>query len=418
MRDKLLWLWLALACGPANGSFAAVNVAFPHPGAVYEASAEEIVSVLGNCAAVGRLQQKDLKEARRIFELCKRHGITILTYDDPAYPASVKAAKHPPAVLYVCGEGPLSLLSGPCVGVVGTREPTPYGVRATFDHASAWAMAGLTVVSGMALGIDGVAHGAALAAKGKTVAVLGCGVAVVYPAAHRKLYRHILQNGLVLSEYPPGTGPKPYHFPARNRIVSALSSVVAVMEGKRRSGALITASFAKEQGKPVYALPGRAGDPYAEAPNLLLSEGARLLLDASVLLSDMGLAPSGAATSAFSSDILDHYGVSAGKAPSASAPRKKRRAQKKAAPSEPVAQPKEAFEAAAKAFGLDEKALSLYRMLPEDGTSCLPDELALNFDTKELLQALTMLEIAHLIIRFPSGRVCRASADTVGLVHI
>ena len=418
MQDKILWLWLMQACGHANDSFAKAYRAFSSVSNIYDASSDALVSALGNTIAARRLSQKDLKEASRIFERCRRSGISILAYDDAAYPDSLKKLSDPPAVLFAYGAAELSLLSAPSVGVVGSREATPYGIASTFDFSHAWAEAGLVVVSGMALGIDGISHVAAIEAGGQTVAVLGSGVDVVYPASHRKLYGSILANGLVISEYPPGTEPKPYHFPARNRIVAALSGALAVMEGKMRSGSLITAGKAKELEKTVYALPGRADDVYSQAPNLLLSEGARLLADPFVLLSDLGISAfRSAETSFFSFEVLEKYGVSVSKKDKKA--KRPKKAKKDPSPDSLAytAPAAHQLEQAKLAFGLDEKTLSLYRMLPEDGASCLPDELAQNFNTSELLQALTMLEMAKLIIRFPSGRVCRASADTVGLVH-
>ncbi|MBO5790640.1 MAG: DNA-processing protein DprA, partial [Clostridia bacterium] len=328
MQDKILWLWLMQACGHANDTFAKAYKAFSSISAIYEADAQTLKDTLGNTIAARRLSQKDLREASRTFERCRRLGITVLAYDDIAYPPSLKTISDPPAVLFVYGAGPLSLLSLPSVGVVGSREPTPYGIASTFDFAYAWAQAGLVVVSGMALGIDGVSHAAALEAGGQTVAVLGCGVDVVYPAAHRKLYGNILANGLVISEYPPGAEAKPYHFPARNRIVAALSDALAVMEGKARSGSLITASCAKKQEKTIYALPGRADDVCSQAPNLLLSEGARLLAEPAVLLTDLGIPSFGEPkASLFSLDVLEEYGVSVSKKDTK--PKRNRKAAKK-----------------------------------------------------------------------------------------
>ena len=143
MQDKILWLWLMQACGHANDSFAKAYKAFSSVSAIYDASLDSLVSVLGNTIAARRLSQKDLKEASRTFERCRRSGISILAYDDTAYPASLKTLSDPPAVLFAYGSADLSLLSRPCVGVVGSREPTPYGIATTFDFSYAWAEAGL-----------------------------------------------------------------------------------------------------------------------------------------------------------------------------------------------------------------------------------------------------------------------------------
>ena len=208
---------------------------------------------------------------------------------DPQYPISLLPFDNKPEQLYYSGE--LSLLESRCIAICGSRKCTPYGVEITKRIASAAARAGLTVVSGMARGIDAVAHRSALSIGGKTIAVLGCGVDVCYPRSNRPLYREILEKGLILSEYPDGAPPVQWQFPQRNRIISGICEAVVITEASGRSGALITAEHALEQNKEVYAVPGSILSENSMGCNKLIQEGAILLTDPGQVLRDMSLDP-------------------------------------------------------------------------------------------------------------------------------
>jgi DNA processing protein len=206
------------------------------------------------------------------------------------YPELLAAIYDPPARLYLRGEH-LDVLERPCVAVVGARACSPYGAAVARSLGRELAAAGVCVVSGLARGVDGEAHRGALEAGGPTVAVLGCGIDRDYPAAHAELARRIAQNGLVVSEYPPGVEPAPWRFPARNRIVAGLSLAVVVVEARERSGALITAEFALEEGREVLAVPGEITSALSAGSNELLRQGAAPLLAPADALAAIGLEP-------------------------------------------------------------------------------------------------------------------------------
>ncbi|MFH0920785.1 MAG: DNA-processing protein DprA [Fibrobacterota bacterium] len=212
----------------------------------------------------------------------------ILPFTDPDYPECLKTIYDPPVLLHVRGEmryGP-----SPFFGVVGTRQPTPYGRRACRSIVTGLAAQGVTVVSGLALGVDGVAHQAALDAGGRTVAVLGCGADLCHPPSHWRLYDAILQHGAVVSEFPFGTPPEPGHFPRRNRIISGLSQGVLVIEAGEKSGALITSDYALDQSREVFALPGNIDSMQSAGTNRLLQQGAYPALSAADILLRLGRA--------------------------------------------------------------------------------------------------------------------------------
>jgi len=211
------------------------------------------------------------RRVEAIRERCACAGVDILTFDAPGYPAALREIPCPPLVLYRAGK---PFPEDPAVAVVGSRAPTHAGREFARQLSGELAGCGWTVVSGMARGIDAAAHEGALGAGGYTVAVLGCGVDVVYPPEHGELRERIVGSGAVLSEYPPGTLPMPHRFPARNRIVSGLSRGVVVAEAPERSGALITARVALEQGREVLAVPGSPWYAHTAGSNRLLRDGA------------------------------------------------------------------------------------------------------------------------------------------------
>jgi DNA processing protein len=195
------------------------------------------------------------------LEKVHRHQVGVLTLADPDYPRLLKQIHDPPPVLYVKGE--FKQEDSRAVAVVGSRNATPFGRSMAQELAAGLAKAGVCVVSGMARGIDTAAHQGALKGKGRTIAVLGNGLDIVYPPENRALFRKIEEAGAVISEYPPETKPNPGHFPARNRIISGLSEGVVVVESAVNGGALITADLALEQGRDVFAVPGPASSKYS-----------------------------------------------------------------------------------------------------------------------------------------------------------
>jgi DNA processing protein len=206
----------------------------------------------------------------------------------PGYPPLLAELYDPPARLLLRG-GPAEILSRPAVAVVGARSCSSYGTQVARDLARELAAAGVVIVSGLARGIDGEAHRGALAAGGLTVAVLGCGIDRDYPRAHAELARRIAEGGLIVSEYPPGVEPAPWRFPARNRIVAGLARATVVVEARERSGALITADFALELGREVFAVPGEITSGLSKGTNDLIRQGATPLLRPDDVLEALGL---------------------------------------------------------------------------------------------------------------------------------
>ncbi len=222
-------------------------------------------------------------ELARVVEL----GVTVLTWDSPAYPDLLRAVPNPPPVLYVRGE--LLPQDNWALGVVGTRRASVYGREATRSLVGGLAASGVTIVSGLAYGIDTYAHQTALDAGGRTIAVLGNGVDIIYPAQNRKLADRIVEHGALVSEYPLGTQPESRNFPPRNRIISGLSLGVLVVEGAADSGAMITADFAAEQGREVFAVPGNILNRASEGPNRLIQQGAKLVIRIGDILEELNL---------------------------------------------------------------------------------------------------------------------------------
>jgi DNA processing protein len=215
-------------------------------------------------------------------------SVVSLARCDPRYPALVAELHDPPPRLFVRGAA-LELLSAPAVAVVGSRSCSPYGAQVARMLGRELACAGVAVVSGLARGIDGEAHRGALEAGGPTVAVLGCGIDRDYPRSNAGLARRIVESGLVVSEYPPGVEPAPWRFPARNRIIAGLARATVVVEARERSGALITADFALELGREVFAVPGEITAALSAGTNHLLRQGAAPLLSADDVLAALGL---------------------------------------------------------------------------------------------------------------------------------
>lgn len=215
------------------------------------------------------------------------HGVQVITWNDDHYPRLLRTVPYAPPVLYVRGN--LQPEDAWAVGVVGTRGPTSYGRQVAADLAGDLARRRITVVSGMARGIDGIAHRAALDAGGRTIAILGCGVDVVYPPEHDHLAHDIAARGAIVSDYPMGTQPEARNFPPRNRIISGLSLGVLVVEGAEDSGALITADYALEQGREVFAVPGPISARRSRGPNRLIQQGAKMVTGVDDILEELNL---------------------------------------------------------------------------------------------------------------------------------
>jgi DNA processing protein len=256
---------------------------------IFSASSGELEKVEGiGRELAGRIRNwRETVDVEKEFELAKKYGVKMITLDDEEYPSRLKEIYDPPVVLYVKGE--ISQNDGKAIAVVGTRRPSFYGRMITEDLSKKLAMRGFTIVSGMARGVDSAAHRGALAVKGRTIAVLGCGVDVVYPPENAKLMKEIAVSGAVISEFPFGMKPDRGNFPRRNRIISGLSLGVIVVEAAKSSGSLITANFALEQGREVFAVPGKIDSPKSYGTHLLIKEGAKLVQDVDDIVEELGM---------------------------------------------------------------------------------------------------------------------------------
>jgi len=281
-EKTLAWLKLARVYGLGPVLGARLLAAFGSAAAVLDASPGSLRRVDGigdkTAAAIAdpAAKRAAAEAARRDLDRCLETGLDVLTLDDPLYPNPLRSISDPPLVLFVRGRWLPEDADG--VAVVGCRNPDPYGESMAVAIGAGLARWRVTVISGMARGIDGLAQKAALKAGGRSVAVLGTGADVIYPPEHADLYAELIEKGAVLSEFPPGATPDPPNFPRRNRIVSGLArGVVMVQARSMKSGALITVRHAWEQGREVFAVPGNAGAAAAKAGNALIKQGARLI---------------------------------------------------------------------------------------------------------------------------------------------
>ena len=289
---KQYWVALNLVKGIGAARMRALLDYFGDAHSAWFASQEMLqASGLGPKIAAALIQARSTDILPRTWDAIQAQGITVLTWEDAAYPRRLQEIDQPPPVLYLRGE-----LSGDddwAVAVVGTRRTTHYGRQVAEETASALVRSGITVVSGLARGVDGAAHQAALKAGGRTLAVLGSGVDHIYPPEHRSLAEQISRSGAVISDYAPGTPPDAANFPPRNRIISGLAQAVVVIEAGEKSGALITAAFAAEQGRQVFAVPGSIYMPQSKGANRLIQQGAHILLDVQDILEILNMAQVG-----------------------------------------------------------------------------------------------------------------------------
>jgi DNA processing protein len=240
---------------------------------------------LAGLSDVGGVRDRGEKELERLAGL----GAQAICLDDQNYPPLLRQINAPPLVLYIQGRS--ELLATCCVAIVGSRAATSYGHRIASTLARDLAAQGVTVVSGLALGIDASAHAGALSAPGGTVAVMGCGIDVVYPRQNHSLYEQIREGGVLVTEYPLGTTPEAFRFPARNRIIAGMSYGVVVVEAARKSGSLITAVLALDEGRDVFAVPGQVDSFKSAGAHWLLQQGAKLVLSAQDIIEELPLCP-------------------------------------------------------------------------------------------------------------------------------
>ncbi len=350
------WIWLSSVEGIGPKRFYQLISIYEDARAVWDNAGDEGMRFLGPAVLKKLKEARDERYFYSLFARLEQLGMRAVTRLSDGYPAALSGIYDPPATLYVLGDCPLGGERN--FAIVGSRRCTRDGKRAAREFAETLAREGVTVVSGMANGVDTAAHEGALIGFGRTIALLGCGADVIYPPENEELYHRILDGGgAVVSEYVPGTKPLPGHFPARNRIISGLSRGVLIVEGAEKSGAMITVNTATDQNRDVFAVPGSIYSPLSAAPNRLILEGAIPALSGW--------------------DILEHYRWAERADSFRAAPRPK--------------------------LELDPEDDQIVRPLLEQELSF--DELAnlVDFPIAKLNSHLTMLELRGIIVKVPGG---------------
>ena len=287
MSDPALAAWLRLTLVPGVGPETQRHLlaAFGLPENIFSAPRNSLRQVAGSKA--DRLLDHDNEAAiAQALDWASQPGNRILTLADPEYPQSLLQSSDPPCLLYI--KGRVELLNRPALALVGSRNATPQGLQDAESFAQALAQRGITVISGMALGIDGAAHRGALKGEGSTVAIIGTGADRIYPSRHKDLALELVRHGAIVSEFPLGTPAVAHNFPRRNRIIAGLARGCLVVEAALESGSLITARLAGELGRDVFAMPGSIHSPLAKGCHRLIKQGAKLVETAQDILEEIG----------------------------------------------------------------------------------------------------------------------------------
>jgi DNA processing protein len=281
------WLWWNRVPGIGPARFFKLLEEFGGMKNAWFASLLELRQILGDKLIQSLLETKKNWDPELELKRTQQNNFRIYCFSDEDYPAALKRITDPPPVLYAWGS--FKYGDDIAIAVVGTRNPTPLGAYNAKELATGLSGQGLTIVSGMARGIDSESHRGALEAKGRTIAVLGCGLDIPYPPENESLMREIAAHGAVISEFPLGTEPFAKNFPARNRVISGLSLGVVVVEATHDSGSLITAGFALEQGREVFAVPGNIGNESSKGPHKLIRQGAKLVENYQDILEELAI---------------------------------------------------------------------------------------------------------------------------------
>lgn len=281
------WIWFStIKClGPIQKKILLEKIGTPEK--IYKTNICDIEKINGirKDAIINIENSKNKELMRKYEEYIYNHEIEVIPVDDVNYPAALREIYDPPITLFA--KGNIAFLGEKSIGIVGSRDATSYGFNTAKELSYSLAQNNIVIVSGLARGIDKAAHIGALNARGKTIAVLGCGIDICYPNENMVIYKEILRRGLIISEYIVGTKPEAGNFPARNRIISGLSNGVVIVEAKAKSGAIITADFALEQGRTVYAIPGNINSIQSEGTNDLIKQGAKTVTSINDVLEDL-----------------------------------------------------------------------------------------------------------------------------------
>ena len=286
LQASLPWLALTMTPGIAARLSARLLREFGSPDGVFHASLTRLESCnLPAPVAQAIFKKQNFWRAEKELDAARRVGCKLVNWTEPEYPQSLLQIYDPPVVLYVRGDA--SILNGPSLAIVGTRRPTVYGTQMADRMGRDLASRGLAIVSGLARGVDAIAHQGATAVGGRAIGVLGTGIDVCYPKENKKLFEKVLERGAIVSEFPIGSHPAPENFPVRNRIIAGMPIGVIIVEGKQYSGSLITARLAMEFGREVFGVPGNVTQEVSFAPNLLIKQGAKLVTNAEDVIEEL-----------------------------------------------------------------------------------------------------------------------------------
>lgn len=286
LENSLSWLALTLTPGIAARLSARLLREFGSPDGVFRASLTGLESChLPAPVAQALFKKQSFWRAEKELASLRAVGARLVNWTEPEYPQALLQTYDPPVMLYVRGDA--SILNEASLSVVGTRRPTPYGAQLAERMGRDLAKRGLVIVSGLARGVDAIAHTGTIAAGGRAVGVMGTGIDVVYPKENKKLYEKVLERGAILSEFPMGSHPAPENFPVRNRIIAGMPLGVVIVEGKQYSGSLITARLAMEFGREVFGVPGNVTQENSFAPNQLIKQGAKLVTSAEDVIEEL-----------------------------------------------------------------------------------------------------------------------------------
>ncbi len=419
MDNSIYWIWLSLAVTPGSDTFRKLINKFGNPEAIFNADEADIIGCIGsNSRDFDLIVNKNTDRASNIYEYCKKKNIGIITYGDDAFPSSLREIKNPPVLLYY--RGVLPDFNKSCIiAMVGTRRLTDYGRRNAFIIGHDLAAAGAIIVSGMAVGIDGVSHAGAISAGGINIAFLGTGIDVCYPEQHKKLAREIVKTGCVMTEYAPGTRPEGRNFPVRNRLIAGISCSTVVIEGRERSGALITARYAKKYDKTVYALPGNVDNKTSEVTNLLIKNGAKLITAPDDIVRDLEFVYTGIINpfnlkeklDVRMNDILKDLEIAC-VAPSDSifsSFTSKKKKENKTENEESVSETSETknVETTLEILNFDKDTLNIYRKIPTVSECSIESLVDTEYSMPKVMKALLKLEMGHFVVLLPGEKVKR-----------
>lgn len=414
-------VWLSLCLYPGRSCHRRLFEIFGSAYDVYSADSAAVEAAGLPAGVASRINDKSLDRAVAIMDYCTRAGVAIVTEGCAGYPKRLVDIADPPYLLYIRGRMP-DIDSCVSVSVVGTRSMSEYGKRTAYKISYELSAAGVVIVSGMALGIDSVAACAALDAGGTTVAVLGCGVDMAYPSQHKRLMDHIVANGAVVSEFPPGTRPDGRNFPIRNRIISGMGLGTLVVEADTHSGALITARTATVQGRDIFAVPGNVGESSSGGTNELIRGGANVVLSARDVIGvyefpwrnsmDMTALAAAERISDYTGGLYERYGVCAGEPkPASKAGGENARTQglrityaRDKRQSDAAAHAAPARDASAE---LDGDLRTVYDAMKPGEKVPIDRLMRLGLTMGALMSALTQLEIRGLVGSVPGGLYTR-----------